>query len=414
MDDLSPIARRYVVLASESNEIGTPVENYQTLKQFGLRLRQLSESESSARTSLTLPKTTAIHHTQSRTLSVLCSFLVEAADALYDFVRDSVGEVMDLAASLMEFMKYNTDYNVDSRKFVVDMQAAIDRNPKLGKFRFMKTAIQSKVRSLVDGFPAPDIHRVTRDAFFRTHFVLEEGQLYSAPSVFDNILSFYLGKSDLKEMIEPTILGILEGSIEGTLVTIASLAEMLCSILTPRSSQSLTLVCYCSLTRFLFDEAYTRDREVSQFVEDDGTFLMKCDVISDCTVRSLRFSQGFKGRYGSKMRVSSLFREKQMSSIAKLGQLTNPIDISVVLQRAYALLLKFFGDSQASVQPADAGMLLLCLVAVNPPSNAVSMARFLKKWTALNLVPAALPAREAFIDAVDQIASMEKPDDDEE
>jgi hypothetical protein len=273
----------------------------------------------------------------------------------------------------------------------------------------MKTSIQSKIRCLVDGFPAPDIERVARDAFFRTHYGLEEGQSYSAPSVFDSVLSFYLEKTDLKEMMEPTVLGILEGSIEGTLVTIASLAEMLCSTLTPQISHTVTLVCYCSLTRFLFDEAYVRAREVSQFVEDDGTFLIKCEVIADSHVRSLRFSQEFKGRYGSKLRVSSLFREKQINSITNLGQLTNPIDIVVILQRAYALLLKFFGDSQASVSPADAGMLLLCLVAVNPPSNAVSMARFLKKWALLNLVSAALTAREAFINAVEQIASMEIP-----
>jgi hypothetical protein len=106
------------------------------------------------------------------------------------------------------------------------------------------------------------------------------------------------------------------------------------------------------------------------------------------------------------MQVASLFRDKQVASLSKLLYLTNPIDIVAVLHRAYVSIVKGFADASGRISSDDAALLLLCLVSTNPPANAVSMARFLQKWGSLNLIPDAVPARDAFISGVEQMYSM--------
>jgi hypothetical protein len=405
MQELAPLPRRYAVLQFDcEDDIGSVPDNLELLQNFSLRIQKRIDSEKSA--ALSVPSLSSVHPSQKMNLAVLLSCLSETQERLSERICASLAEVLDFTLNLVDFLRTFDDHNVRAERFISDMQRALDGDAERTRLKFMRDCIETKVRGLIDGFPAPDYQRLTRDALARAVCRLEEGQSYVSGSSVDHFLFHFLERSELGGMVMPTVLGIVEDGVDGTLVTLTLLAEAVARELSPQPTKPMVSVCYCSLVRLLFDEAYVKTSDLCRYVEADGEFLGKCELVAQSAVRSLRFTPGFRAKYGPRMVVAGLFRDKQIASLSKLLHLTNPIDIVAALHRAYVSVVKGFGDAAGWINTEDASLLLLCLVATNPPVNAVSMARFLQKWAPLTLMPEAAPARHAFVSGVEQMYSM--------
>jgi hypothetical protein len=87
--------------------------------------------------------------------------------------------------------------------------------------------------------------------------------------------------------------------------------------------------------------------------------------------------------------------------------MTNPLDLEHAIHRAYTAIVKFFSTAEHPLQFGDASTLLLGLISINPPPNAMSIAEFLEKWSALTINRECAIAREAFAAAVHQLYSLE-------
>jgi hypothetical protein len=94
--------------------------------------------------------------------------------------------------------------------------------------------------------------------------------------------------------------------------------------------------------------------------------------------------------------------------------MTNPIDIVHDIDSTYRGVVKFFSKPEREIQFTDASTLLLGLISINPPVNALAIAEFLQKWSALTILPETAIARDAFIAAVHQLYSLEVRSDGED
>jgi hypothetical protein len=124
-------------------------------------------------------------------------------------------------------------------------------------------------------------------------------------------------------------------------------------------------------------------------------------------VRSLDLPERVRLKYAAHMKVGSLYREKQIEAVEKLGFLTNPIDIMRTVYEAERIIVRYFGEEREKLEFKELTVLMLSLLAVNPPANAVSIALFVQDWDALKMVPIVGKAAEVFIAAVNYIFTQE-------
>jgi len=110
------------------------------------------------------------------------------------------------------------------------------------------------------------------------------------------------------------------------------------------------------------------------------------------------------------MAVPCLFREV-MDGIAYM---LNPIDLIVALHRGHRQITRYFRDDRAPLRFRETTILMLALIAVNPPCNTVAIARFLWHWKKLTLSPATESTRRLFVAAIQKICAFEGDGEEED
>jgi hypothetical protein len=115
-----------------------------------------------------------------------------------------------------------------------------------------------------------------------------------------------------------------------------------------------------------------------------------------------------------------MFRPKQAEVVRSLDFCTSPIDLISQLNQGWNAVVKNFGGGPDPLPVEEIAKLFMVLLAVEPPSNGVALARFVGKWANINLVRGAEEAPARFAAAVEQIHAIqpykggEEEDDDEE
>jgi hypothetical protein len=342
---------------------------------------------------------------------VVVSYYQEAADHLIGLVNEHLPPLLDKVIALMEFMKEHTDHNVHASQFGRDMQAALEANPGYVRSFFMRDSLRTQIKHLLKTAPAPAYKKELQSALTSACAECDIESNYASPGRFDFVLPYFLDRAPWLELIEPTLLAVIEGSPEAALVTIHAVTETIVADLLPKPSRTSMLVTYCGLVRFIFDQCYSRQVVLFEPQATNAEFLLKCERFCQRTVRSLNVPERVRARYPSHMRVPSLFREKQVSAIEKLAVLTNPIDMMRVVHAARLMITHYFGGTGPPLEFKDVTVLMLALISVNPPPNAVSIARFLRHWAAIKMMEEIGKTAELFVAAVEYIFTHEALDD---
>jgi hypothetical protein len=341
-------------------------------------------------------------------LTVFIAFATEAQDHLQSLIGDKLTSALDDTIALMELLNTDERYNVDTRRFLADIRTSLESDPRAKKARFMRDALKTKIRSICRRNPAPN-YLQTATGLLAERFPMKSSpdELYTAPSKLDAVFPYYIETSDLKNMIEPTALSLVYGPVDGSLAAIVSFAEMVAERLGARASKTKMTVCYCCLVRFLFDEAYVIGGELNDCAEENAAFLLGCELLSCQPIGALSLPQNLKEKYTPRMLVGSMFRPKQAEPVRGLDMILNPIDLIFHLHQGWSSVVKYFSSGAESLGQADAVKLFMVLLSVEPPTNAVALARFAVKWAKINLVPGAEAVPQAMLTAVEQIQAIE-------
>jgi hypothetical protein len=165
-------------------------------------------------------------------------------------------------------------------------------------------------------------------------------------------------------------------------------------------------VLYTSLVRCAFGVAYTINPATLGGSEDDNTtFLVACDKFAQQPVRALALSEGISKAYTLGLPVASLFRSKQIDMLKAVEFMTNPIDILYRVYLALNSLAQYFASSTDVLFLSfdDTLTLLLALMSMSPPGNAVAIAAFVERWQPLLLSQSLSLAKNYFVAAVHEI-----------
>ena len=144
-------------------------------------------------------------------------------------------------------------------------------------------------------------------------------------------------------------------------------------------------IIFISTIQLLFDEANLIKSELHEYAEENHVFLEKCDIFSRRPAKSLKLSSDIESYYVPGLPITSLFKHKQQTLLKELVYMTNPIDLMVRVHEVINSLAQYFGSEVGFLSFDDTLTQFLGLMSHSPPSNAVSISHFVKKWAKLQL-----------------------------
>jgi hypothetical protein len=138
-------------------------------------------------------------------------------------------------------------------------------------------------------------------------------------------------------------------------------------------------------------------------------FLSACQKFSVQTVKALGLSPSIAKHFTAGLPVASLFKSTQVNLLKPMEMMTNPIDMLHALHQILGMLATGFAAGEQFLTFDDTLTLLLALLSLSPPVNAIAIASFVTKWDPVQLSSAVSVARNYFIAAVDQIVAFSGP-----
>jgi hypothetical protein len=318
-------------------------------------------------------------------LAILTSYFKEAQERLVARLKDLLGVTLDSITHLTEFIAVHPEYNIDATKFSDDMRNKLDSDSSMTRLLFIRDALHSKIKALVKAFPAPPYRRMLRSALAHSATRCDPALNFSRYGQFDYILPYYLELPKWTDMVEATVLSVLEGSSGNALVVIASFAEAITADLTQTPSKSDLIVVYCGLVRFLFDEVYIRKPDLNGFAPGNVRFLTESAVFVGKSIHGLEIPEALKLKYQPDAPVSELFLQKQIEIFSGLDFVTNPIDLMFSVHQVHRFVRAVF--NQPSFTTREEMFLVTALLSLQPPVNLVAIARFVTQWASMLLVP---------------------------
>ena len=252
----------------------------------------------------------------------------------------------------------------------------------------------------------PNLHSQIRVEIMNSLNQYQEEIEYAPPTELDEIISEYLSHSPLTETIEPTLSIIKNTSQAEGLAAIDCFVQSVYSVLNSKSGPSQVIL-YFSSIRFIFNEFYPYESDLNKYNDQNAIFLKKCEAFSHRTVRDLELAPELVNGYTPGLPISSLFKTKQLAMMDQMGLMTNPLDLMFHIHFVVQKLANNFGKEGTFLAFDDTLTLLIALIAINPPVNAISIREFMAKWENLQMSPYVKMDKDYYVAAIDHIMSIE-------
>jgi hypothetical protein len=313
-------------------------------------------------------------------------------------------KVVTITKVIYEHVLNTPDAVADCEPLEAVARRRITLDPDYQVCRSRRHKFLCKGRSLISHSVTMDILAVLQAEVLRAIADYEPSTTYSPPGPFDGLLEEYIRRSpDLSILVIPAATVVAEGT---TMAMMSTLSEFNLAVLKPLgiNSAPVRAIVYTSLVRFLFGIGYTvNPAQLLGKTDDNAKFLMACDRFAAQTVRDLVLTKAITQQYTPGLTVRSMFRSKQVDMLRAMETMTNPIDLMYYVHTILGSLASFFASTEKFLSFDDTLTLLLALMSISPPGNAIAIAAFVSKWEPVQLSSVVSVAKNYFVAAVEQI-----------
>jgi hypothetical protein len=285
-----------------------------------------------------------------------------------------------------------------------ECRSSIVKNQRYRLLRRYRASLLANGNDLISSYLELDIVAPLQSELMNAVTRYDAAIIYSPPSIFDSALEEYIRRCpDLSKLVLPAVTVIGEGTVMAMLSTLSefnlAILESL-KIYTPSSRA----VVYTSLVRFLFGIGYTENPSpLMGTSEENFEFLRICQCFAGQTVKDLALANSIAKNYTPGLPLGSLFKSKNIDILKPMEFVTNPIDLMQYVHEILGSLAKLFGPSDEFLSFDDTLTLLLALLSINPPGNAIPIAKFVTKWEPVQISSVVSLAKNYFVVAVEHI-----------
>jgi hypothetical protein len=340
-----------------------------------------------------------VHH-----IAQLRHWILEINDGIYAIQLAHLRKLVPLARQICDYV-CNTPYTIgDFKGLEGAVRRGITSDREYLELRMHRKRLVTKAHAIIRRNLRNDLLPLLQTQVVAAVALYDPQVNYSRPCGFDEVLEEYIRcRPDLTILVEPAATVVAEGTPMAILSTLSefNLAIMGCLKI---SSGPARAVVYTSLVRFLFAVGYTLNPvQLNGSDVENLAFLNACDSFSDQTVRDLVLNKVITQNYTPGLSVASLFRSKQVDMLKPMESMTNPIDLMHYVHEILGTLATYFASNEQFLSFDDTLTLLLALMSLSPPTNAIAIAAFVTKWDSVQLSSVVSIAKNYFVAAVEQI-----------
>jgi hypothetical protein len=117
----------------------------------------------------------------------------------------------------------------------------------------------------------------------------------------------------------------------------------------------------------------------------------------------LRLSPAVVRGFTPGLPLASMFTARQVALLAPMELMTNPIDLMNHVMTVLGELAASFAAGERCLSFDDTLILMMAVMSLNPPANAVAIAAYLRKWERVQLCAIVAHATNYFVAAVQQL-----------
>ena len=346
-------------------------------------------------------------HIYHDTVAALNYYTKKCDEIIFDYEIKSLENMIDIVTHMKKFLLRCPKYILDVHKFVDTLDASARSDPNYKKVKRERRAYYKRAKYLVKKMQSVDYKSQIRLEYFSANNNYVAEFQYSPPGSFDDILAEYLFHSPVANIIYPTAKMLANGAPDSAVYTLSEFCNSVYSLLNLTNWQSKAIA-YTAIVRFLFDQAYLIDSELFHYNKANAIFLQKAEAYSKQSVRDLKLTSDISRYYTPGLPVSSLFKSKQLDMLKQMELMTNPIDLMKHVHTIIQSLATYFGSETGMLSFDDTLTLLLALMSLSPPVNAVSICKFVEKWKDVQLDDIVGRSKDFFIAAVETLMTEEE------
>jgi hypothetical protein len=342
--------------------------------------------------------------------NVICqirNWVSDVSDTAFDFQLTEFRKTLSTTQQIRDYV-VNTPYTLaECDGLESATRKRVTNDPRYQKMRRDRIRLLAKATDIIEN------HVQTAALALLQHEVLvaignyDPIISYSRPGAFDVLLEEYIHATpDLAALVLPAATVVSEGTPMALLSTLSelNLAVMNCLKI---NSESARAVVYTALVRLLFAVGYTlKPDELSGTRDVNVSFLVACEKFASQTVKELVLAPAIAKNFTLGLPVASLFKSKQVNLLKPMEMMTNPIDLLHYVHQILGTLATGFAAGEQFLAFDDTLTILLALLSLSPPVNAIAITAFVTKWNDVQLSSVMSVARNYFIAAVEQIVAF--------
>jgi hypothetical protein len=332
------------------------------------------------------------------------NWIGEINEQIFEFQLTHLRRLIFLARQIHDYVCNTPHTTGQCGELEAAVRRAITSSVEYQKLRANRHRFLTKSRAIITRNLRADALTVLQTEVLNAIALYDDPVSYSRPCGFDTILEEYIRYNpDLSVMVMPAAMVVAEGTSMALLSTLSefNLAIMGCLKI---SSGPARAVVYTSLVRFLFAVGYTLNpAQLGGTVDENIAFLNACDKFSEQTVRDLVLTSVITQHFTPGLPVASLFKSKQVNMLKPMESMTNPIDLMHYVHEILGTLATFFASKEQFLSFDDTLTLLLALMSLSPPANAIAISSFVSKWSEVQLSSVVTISKNYFVAAVEQI-----------
>jgi hypothetical protein len=345
-----------------------------------------------------------VSHSYYNVVCQLRGWIADVSDAAFQYQLTEFQKTLYLAQQIRDYV-VNTPHTLGNCD---DLESAtrkkVTTDGRYQRLRFERIRYLSKAGKVIENHLRTSTLSLLQREVLTAVANYEPTISYSRPGPFDSLLEEYVHSTpELAALVLPAAMVVAEGTPLALLATLSefNVAVMTCLKITSAPARA---VVYTSLVRFLFGVAYTLNwTELSGDMEQNISFLKTCDRFASQTVRELVLTKVITKNFTPGLPVASMFKSKQVNMLKPMEVMTNPIDLMYYVHQILGTLATCFAAGEHFLSFDDILTLLLALLSLSPPVNAIAIAAFVQKWESVQLSSVVSVAKNYFVAAVEQI-----------
>jgi hypothetical protein len=379
--------------------------NISALELFISRQEKLvHRMDQRSRTVVTFESEERIVHHFFHHIEQIRRWIIEINQRIYAIQLEHLGNLVFLARQIHDYVCNTPSTIGECEELEAAVRGGITSDSEYLQLRVNRRQFLTKARTMITRNLRTEPLALLQNEVLAAITLYDASVNYSKPCGFDVVLEDYIRYTpDLSDLVTPAATVVAEGTSMALLSTLSEFNLRIMSCLKISSGPARAVV-YISLVRFLFSVGYSLNpSHLTGSTDANINFLNACDAFSKQTVRELILTDVITQHYTPGLTVPSLFKSKQVDMLKAMESMCNPIDLMHYVHEILGTLATHFASKEQFLSFDDTLTLLLALMSLSPPANAIAISEFVTKWDAVQLSSVIQIAKNYFVAAVEQI-----------